>query len=333
MDGRGLAVVVVLTVTLTGCLGAVEPVAIGQGWDGDPDNHWQKDVLTVSFESPPNDTRDYEPVIHDALVYWTQHSDEYVGFDIGFRRADDGTRGDIHVEFVDTVRECGGVSNTAGCAPILTDESDIDRPASVEVRTGLSRESTAWVLKHELGHTLGLDHGEGPEDVMAAKTELTTLSQPNATERAFTWSEHDFTVYTDVSGVPADQKDAYDRQIEAVLHYYMEGAAGAVPEEVAFYRTSRRETADIVIEAVAEDECRSTSGSCGTIDGADRDGDGAYDEYTHLDVLLVDVESDVVAWHVGRWLGASFGHQQEADYPEPLQQNTTDEVRRSQWWR
>jgi hypothetical protein len=73
-------------------------------------------------------------------------------------------------------------------------------------------------------------------------------------------------------------------------------------------------------------------GSCGTLSGGDEDGDGALEYYDSLTIVLVDLDVDVIGWHVGRWLGTGFGHADDSEYPEPLRESASYEERRSAWW-
>lgn len=322
---------VAFVLLLSGCVGAAEPGAIGQGFSGDPDNHWQEPVVTVSYEAPEGDDRNYKPLVHQALVYWTEHSEEYAGYDVGFRHAEPGDTADLHVEFVETVGDCGSSAGSpAGCAPVITESGQVRRPVGVEVRSGLSDASTVQVLKHELGHTLGLSHGEGPSGVMDATIDLSTLPERNASDRAQPWRSDDLVVYMGLEG--ADEQDAVERQVGAALRYYMDGADGTVPSDVTFYRSSSPENADVVVRYAESDACRSDPGSCGTVSGADPDDDGAMEHHDGLEIVLVDLDPDAVAWHVGHWLGAGFGFDEASDYPEPLEQSTDDDERRNNWW-
>ena len=326
-----VAVAVAVVFVLSGCVGAAEPGALGQGFSGDPDNHWQESVLTVSYEAPADDDRDYRPLVHEALVYWTEHSERYAGYDVGFRHAEPGEAADVHVEFVESVGDCGAAGgNTAGCAPVITKSRQVSRPVGLEVQTGLSDDSTVAVLKHELGHTLGLSHDDGPAGVMDATIDLSTLPREDAADRATPWRSDELDVYMDLEA--AADPAAVERQVGAALRYYMDGADGTVPPEVTFYRTESPEDADVVVRYVGSDACRDDSGSCGTVSGGDVDEDDALEYHDRLEVVLVDLETDAVAWHVGRWLGTGFGQDDASEYPDPLRRHTDYDERRSDWW-
>jgi hypothetical protein len=335
MHWRVVAVAILLL--LSGCVGPLDPsgTGVGDGYDGDPDNPWRDDVLSVSYEAPADTDRDYETAVRGALVFWTEHSQRYVSYDVGFRLAEPNETADIHVRFEPAVTDCGNSrddEHTAGCAPVLTDTRQIDRPVDVRVRTGLSAESTERVLEHELGHTLGLTHDDAPQEVMQARTRLATVPKPNATERPLPWEEPDLVVYIDQGSVPDSAWNATERQVGAALHYYMDGAGGTVPENVTFYRAETPDSADITIRFGESDPCRTGGGSCGRTAGQDVDDDGTLERYTSLEIVLVDVDTDAVAWHVGRWLGTGFGHTEPGEFPDPLRPSASYEERRSNWW-
>lgn len=332
MKSRGSVIAVVVLLALSGCIGAVAPGAVGGSWDVDADNHWQSDVVVVSYEAPADDTRDYEPIVVEALEFWTENSEEYAGFDVELRRAEAGERGDIHVSFVDDVRKCGESVKAAGCAPRLTSPYGIDRPVDVQVRTGLDHESSTKILKHELGHTMGLGHDDQPQGFMAAKLSLSKLPETNATDRSNPWDRDEVKVHVNLDGLDRTDRWTAERQVGAALRYYDDGADGTVPTDVSITRTTSYVNADVVVRYAGSDDCIDGAGSCGRLSGHDHDGDGADEFYDGLDIVLVDLDPDAVAWHVGRWLGASFGHEDDHEYPEPLEGDAGSLDRRSEWW-
>ena len=187
------------------------------------------------------------------------------------------------------------------------------------------------MLKHELGHTLGLTHGDEPRSVMRPESRLTTRPETNATDRAFPWRSETLDVHV-VADVPPVQRNATDRQVAAALDYFEAGAGGTIPEAVRFRRVGSAADADVVVTVTGEDDCQPESGSCGRLSGGDPDGDGALEYYDRLEVTVVGMDTPAVAWHVGRWLGVGFGLESESEYPEPLRERATYEERRSEWW-
>lgn len=331
MTARTVAVALLLV--FAGCSAAVPEVpdeaTPAPEWTGDPDNPWRQAELVVAVEN--NRSRDMRPLVREALDYWEANSERYAGYPLEYELDPDAEDPDLVIAFLDRVRECGPEDHTAGCAPVLTQPGQIRRPVRVTVRHGLSDESTVQVLEHELGHTLGLTHDDEPREIMQATSDITTLPQPDATERALPWDSPDLSVYVDLSNVDPSEREATRAQIDHALDYFDRGAGGTVPENVTFTITDDRAAADVVI-AFDGATCETDRGSCGSLKGRDPDGDGALETYTRLDVRLVNLDTEAVAWHVGRWLGRGFGFDEESDFPEPLRSDASFEERRSDWW-
>ena len=292
-------------------------------------NPWPTDELVVALDVPAGDDRDYAPLVRRALGYWEERSRRYAGYDIGYRFAPNATDPDVIVSFVPEVENCDNISEAAGCAPYVTPKTRIPDPAMVQIRTGLSNESTALVLKHELGHTIGLDHGDRPKRVMAANTALTTLPQPNATERALAWADEELSVFVDYGNASDDA--AVRRQVRHALDYYDRGAGGTVPDNVSFTTTDDRANADVVVEFPGDSPCTAGSGSCGYRFGHDLDGDGALETYNRLRITATGIGPRAVGWHVAYWLGYGFGFDENGDWPAPLR-DATEAERRGAWW-
>jgi hypothetical protein len=335
------AVLVVALVLLAGCSSSLDGApAVGGGgeggdgptWTGDADNPYQQRELVVAVAAPTNGSRAFAPLVREALSYWEASSERYAGYPIEYRLAPDAADPDVRVRFVDAVGECGTEDGAAGCAPVITEPGQFDPPVTVRVRGGFSDESTVGVLKHEFGHTLGLAHGDPPDDVMRPVSTLTTLPRTNATAKALPWDDSTLSVHVDLSAVPAGEREAARRQVDAALGYFADGAGGTVPENVSFVRTDDRAAADVTVRATDDSPCSTSSGSCGYLRGSDPDGDGARETYTRLEITVTDLDTAAVAWHVGRWLGTGFGVEGD-DYPEPLRESTSYAERRSEWWR
>jgi len=295
--------------------------------DGPPDaNPWGSDPVVVAVENEGARDRDFGPLVREAADYWTRHDDEYLGFPVQYEVRPDAADPDLVVTFTDDVPDCGKVADAAGCAPLLTDPRQVDRPVSVWVETGLSDPSTVLVTKHELGHTLGLTHADPPASVMRAASVLHTEPQPNATERSFPWKGGNLTV--EVETGDADDPDGARDQVDHALGYYADGAPG-MPTNLTF--TPVESGAEIRVRFGGSEACGASRGSCVSTAGTDPDGDGAIETYTRVVITVVDVDTDAVGWHVGYWLAHVFGAEADEEKPPPFREASPRE-RRSAWW-
>jgi hypothetical protein len=345
----------VLVVVITGCLGGFGPDMLAQGGErptassgpsdtttavgdstvsatGEPDgtaeptaNPWGSEPIVVAVEGPPD--RDVVPLVRRAAAFWEANATRYVGYSVDYEVRPDAENPDLVVRFVDEVGGCERSNHTAGCAPYITSAAQINRPMTVEIKTGLSDVSTEQVVAHELGHTLGLGHDDEPQTVMRTGVTLTTLPQPNATERGFPWDDSEFTVHIDVDEAP--DPAAARAQVREALGYYERGAPG-MPDDLTFEIVDDPD-ADLVVRYVSESTCTVGSGSCGSSRGPDPDGDGASERYAQFTVTVVDIDTDAVGWHTGYWLAVAFGAEGDEDKP-PVFREASYQDRRSEWW-
>jgi hypothetical protein len=303
--------------------------ALTTGPTTDRPNPWGEEELTVAINNTANESRNFRPLVREALDFWSNNSSRYAGFDVDFELVPNTSDPDVVVEFVEDIESCSNVTEPAGCSPYVTHGGEISRPVTVEVVGSYSNESTILILKHELGHTLGLNHSAEPGSVMAPSSDLNSLPQTNATERLLPWNDSNFSVYIDENvsdGAPIRE------QVQHALDYYAAGANGTVPENVSYEFVDNRTEADVVIEFSEDLPCRTgDTGSCGQVRGTDPDGDGALEQYDRLHVTLSEIDTEAVGWHIGYWLGYGFGFENESDWPEPFQ-SATYEDRRSEWW-
>lgn len=301
----------------------------------DPNNPWGERTLTVAIKDTAGSNRQYASIVRDALTYWEQNSNQYAGYPINYRLEPNAANPDIVISFVSSIKKCGVKSRVEGCAPYIQTSSAIDRPVDVQIHTGYTDESTTQLVIHELGHTLGLDHNDEPKQIMAAETDLTTLPKPDVTERALPWNHSTLSVAVDLSNVPVNKHAKANSQINAALAYYDRGADGTIPKRVSFRRVSNPEAADIVIRFSENSPCSGIrSGSCSIAAGYDPDDDGATETYTKTKIVLTNLETDTIAWHVGNRLGEdSFGFDEQSDFPPPLRPDATPRTRSSRWWK
>ncbi|MFD1512981.1 zinc-dependent metalloprotease family protein [Halomarina rubra] len=298
------------------------------------DNPYEEGTLTVAVDATNvSADRDVRTAVREALDYWEANATRYAGYDVEYRllaASADASDADVVVRFVDEIVDCGRDQHVAGCAPYIT-RGPVERPVVVRLQTGYDDDSTRLVLQHELGHTLGLDHDDPPQDVMSSRAALTSQPRTDASEREFAWNHSTLSVYVDYGA--AEDRAAAERQVDAALGYFADGAAGTVPDNVSFVRVDDPRRADVTITFAETLPCDATGGSCGRLGGFDPDRDGALETYTSLDITVADLDTEAVAWHVARWVGLGLSLDGDDEFPEPLRQSASPGERRSEWWR
>lgn len=297
---------------------------------------WSDGTVAVAVVVPSDADGRYAEAARSAAAFWSANDRRYLGYEVDLRvtavvhagRADAVAWSglpDVVVRVVDSVGPCGA-SNPVGCAPVVR-RGPVDRPVTVRVRAGLDRDSTERVVRHELGHVLGLTHSDAPTSVMGPSMTVRTVPKPNATDRAFPWADRTLDVYVDVAA--ADDPAAARRSVDRALGYLVD--APGLPA-VEFRRVGSAADADVTIRVertpAPDDRC-----ACYRLSGPDPDGDGALEEYRGLTLTLRDLPPETLAWHVGDRLSYALGAEARADRPTPFRRADPAARRATDWGR
>jgi hypothetical protein len=130
---------------------------------------------TIDVVDRSRSDHDLAALTAEAAAYWTDNAAEYAGFDVSLSIGDDDP--DVEVVYLDDRTGIEGcrehaASELLGCAPLLEPRHRPERPVTVEVvATGRPYGDVRTTVQHELGHTLGLDHGDEPAHVMSNEIE------------------------------------------------------------------------------------------------------------------------------------------------------------------
>lgn len=244
-----------IVATLAGCSTVEERLEEVTG----PDGHPLEGTTTVTVENRSDSSHDLETLAADALTFWEENTPEFAGFSVEYRRAEE-TSADLEIVFLDSREELQGCGEYAtddilGCAPILTEESRFDPPATVEVvATDRPYGEVEITTKHELGHTLGLGHDDEPAYIMSNDIEdrLPEYESRTAIVDAFeeAWTARNEGTELHNEAVGEFEDEAYESAAEtfrdsesryATIHEYMSTAEA---EATAFESMERPDTVD-----------------------------------------------------------------------------------------
>lgn len=128
-------------------------------------------TATVRIDDLSDSDHDLERNAREALGFWEDESQEYVGFSVGFEvvEAEDP---DMVIAYEDSPRACQSVEGYSeqvlGCAPLVRVDNRFPDPAVARVVAanrpfGQIRTTT----QHEIGHILGLGHDDEPLGIMS----------------------------------------------------------------------------------------------------------------------------------------------------------------------
>lgn len=170
MRRRRFLVAVGCTATLGGC-SAAEEVLSEDGTDQHP---LAKGTQAVSVENHSDTDHDVERNAREALSFWEDHSQEYVGFAVEFTLTE--SEPDVVIQYADSPEGCerveGYSERVMGCAPLIRTSHTIERPTTARVVAGARPfGEIRTTAKHEIGHMLGLGHDDEPRRIMSNRPE------------------------------------------------------------------------------------------------------------------------------------------------------------------
>ncbi|MFC6992419.1 hypothetical protein ACFQH3_12080 [Haladaptatus sp. GCM10025707] len=291
-------------------------------------NPWQQETIAVAIAQPNSDGRDYRPLVRDALDYWELNSSTYTEFDVEFELVEYPKQADVIIEFHLTVSSCGyqTTEKLLGCAPVYSPERTFPIPTRVSIEAGYVNSTTIEIIKHELGHTLGLRHQSSPP-FMEASGYATRLTMPNATERRIPYKEETVTVYIDYSDVRDGIQYSYENAIQHALDYYNDGAGGTEPESLELKVVDNPEDANIVIR-IADD--RRDRFEDIRVFGYDEDSDPELEYYNNATIVVNGYSSPDTGWIVGYYLGYALGATSADELAPPFRDGEIDD---GNWWK
>jgi len=271
----------------------------GNDWHEGPElrDPWvTKDTVVVGITDQTESNRDFEPLVRDALEYWSNstHGD----YEVNWQVRPDAPQPDVMVSFEESITDCGfsiSTDSSLGCAPLLERTESTYDVLDVRIATGYTDNSTTSTIKHEFGHVLGLDHGEEPMPLMAAEYDATRQSMTNATDRAISWERNVISV-----GVAPGVSSGTESQAEAVVEHL--NSQDSQPENLTLNYVGTSNSSDIVIREDQSGECELEQGSCRTIFGINLDADERLEYYTGGEIYLTSLEGETAGWHIGYWL-------------------------------
>jgi len=296
---RAVAVLAVLVVVLAaGCLtsqpAAPEPVenpGVDLPYDdrtiSEPpsevyDNPWRTDEIVVTVDHRAGE-RNVVPDVMRTVRYWENEAGREAAYDPEYRVVSEHPEPDVRVAVVRTVEGCGVHDDEValGCAPVLEEESTVDDTVTVQVRAGHASNTTEAILKHEFGHTLGYEHGDGPVDGheavmtknLSAQTDADVVDASNQT---YPWASETLSVAV---AEEDSLRDVQRERLETAVQFISDGADGAIRDPPSVAVTEHDDEADVVVAfeenaTCGEDYGGEPAASCVDWRGPDVDDDG-----------------------------------------------------------
>ncbi|WP_226043551.1 hypothetical protein [Natrinema sp. DC36] len=135
----------------------------------DPDNPYNKETLVVGMNGSVSQNE--EVAVKEAFEYWEGTSEKYAGYPIQYDFQLNEENPDVLVEWEDEIESCGERYDVdpAGCADLVSENYTVPEPVVIRIERRYSYGETIELLRHEVGHTLGLRHDDEPQRIMAVE--------------------------------------------------------------------------------------------------------------------------------------------------------------------
>jgi hypothetical protein len=280
-----------------------------------------------------DDAESLRPQLAEALSFWESNLEHSRYSEITFEIVADVDEANIVIEPTEDLAVCGNRLDpeSVGCAPLPGDDG-FSGQTTIHIETGYTDESQVTILKHEIGHTLGLTH-DASMDIMQPRLALTNLPQTDAVDKANPWEQETIHIHVNDSAVPEPIRDEHDNHVGHAIGYYQDGGEGFFPENATLERTESPEDADITVTfGDRSDIGDRDQWSDATVYGTDSDDDGRLEVFTEADIQLAyNVEGDygITSYNLGYWIAYSFAAQ-PGEYPPPWEQD--DITYEDHWW-
>ena len=154
----------------SGCMGTdldIQRPEIPEVLSTDRENPWNTDTLVVEIVSGGQLIENFPSMVENAVNFWNRNDERYLGYPVTLSLRENASNPHIRINVEQQIDSCGDVENAGlvGCSPLVRNGKS--SPASIRIEAGHSRSVTDTTLKHELGHVLGLDHADNPQEIMS----------------------------------------------------------------------------------------------------------------------------------------------------------------------